>query len=119
MSMILIFLTQIAVTVIACLLIAGYIRPFLKRVLVDLCGTEERAQFWTIFSNIMLVILPVIFGLGFAPEGLTLESSFFEVAGQVRWNLLGLVMSLLAIGAAVSFFALVAPRAPQAKAEGE
>jgi hypothetical protein len=34
MSTIVIFLTQIVLTVIACLLIAGYIRPFLKRVLV-------------------------------------------------------------------------------------
>ncbi|MCG2787800.1 MAG: hypothetical protein L6461_22150 [Anaerolineae bacterium] len=116
MNTILIFLAQIAVTVIACLLIAGYIRPFLKRVLVDLCGTEERAQFWTAFSNIMLVILPTIFGLGFAPETLTFEASFFEVVNQIKWNLLGLVMSLLAIGAVVSFFALVAPRSPQVKA---
>jgi di/tricarboxylate transporter len=116
MNTILIFLTQIAVTVIACLLIAGYIRPFLKRVLVDLCGSEERAQFWTAFSNIMLVILPTIFGLGFAPEGLTFEANFFEVVNQIKWNLLGLVMSLLAIGAVVSFFALVAPRSPQVKA---
>lgn len=116
MNTILIFLAQIAVTVIACLLIAGYIRPFLKRVLVDLCGTEERAQFWTAFSNIMLVILPTIFGLGFAPEGLTFEASFFEVVNQIKWNLLGLVMSLVAIGAAVSFFALVAPRSTQGKA---
>ena len=81
MSMILIFLTQIALTVIACLLIAGYIRPFLKRVLVDLCGTEERAQFWTAFSNIMLVVLPVIFGLGFYPLETGAEAVFFEVAG--------------------------------------
>ncbi|MFO7585623.1 MAG: hypothetical protein R6W69_12925 [Anaerolineales bacterium] len=110
MNTILIFLTQIALTVIACLLIAGYIRPFLKQVLVDLCGTEQRAQFWTAFSNIMLVVLPVIFGMGFLPEAATFEAGFFEVINQIKWNLLGLVMSLLAIGAAVSLFALVAPR---------
>jgi MFS family permease len=110
MSTILIFLTQIVLTAIACLLIAGYIRPFLKRVLVDLCGTEERAQFWTVFSNIMLVVLPVIFGLGFYPLETGAEALFFELAGQIRWNLLGLVMSLVAIGGAVSVFALFAPR---------
>lgn len=115
MNTILVFLAQIVLTIIASLAIAGYIRPVLKRVLVDLCGTEERAQFWTAFSNIMLVALPVIFGLGFEPEALALEKSFFEVANQVKWNLLGLVMSLIAIGGAVSFFALVAPR-PQLKA---
>jgi MFS family permease len=110
MNTILIFLTQIALTIVACLLIAGYIRPFLKRVLVDLCGTEERGQFWTAFSNIMLVVLPVIFGLGFYPLETSAEAIFFEVAGQVRWNLFGLVMSLVAIGGAVSIFALFAPR---------
>jgi hypothetical protein len=115
MNTILTFLAQLATTATACLLVSGYIRPFLKRVLADLCGTEERAQFWVVFSNIMLVVLPVIFGLGFSPLESSHEAVFFEVMGQLRWNLFGLVLSLAAIGGAVSFFALVAPRPTQSK----
>jgi MFS family permease len=115
MSTISLFLIQLAVTLAACLLLTAYVRPTLKRVLVDLCGTEERAQFWTTFSNIMLVLMPVIFGLGFSPEATLPEAMIIEVAGQLRWNLFGFILSLVAISGAVGFFALVAPH-PQAKA---
>jgi len=110
MTAILIYAIQLAITIAACLLLAAYIRPVLRRVLIDLCNTEERATFWTMFSNIMLVVLPTIFGMGFRPEANTAVDSFFEIAGQLRVNLLGFIMSLIAIGFAVSFFALVTPR---------
>jgi len=110
MNTILIYLVQLIITIAACLLLAAYIRPVLKRVLLDLCGTEERAAFWTMFSNIMLIVLPAIFGMGFRPEALGFETSFFDIAGQLRVNLLGFIISLVGIGFAVSFFALFAPR---------
>jgi hypothetical protein len=113
MNTVTLFLIQLIVTLTACLALAAYLHPTLKRVLADLCGTEERAQFWTRFSNLLLVLLPVIFGLGFKPE--TTETQILAVAGQLRWNFFGFVLALVAIGAAVAFFALVAPR-PQTKA---
>ncbi len=114
MNTVTLFLIQLSVTLGACLALTAVLRPVLKRVLVDLCGTEERAQFWTLFSNFLLVLMPVIFGLGFAPEALEGEAQVLAVAGQLRWNLFGFILSLVMIGAAVAFFALVAPR-PQAK----
>jgi hypothetical protein len=108
------FLVQISVTLVACLLLAAYIRAALRRVLVDLCGTEQRAEFWTSFSSLLLVLMPIVFGLGFAPEATALDAAILEAAGQLRWNLFGFVLALLMIGGAVAFFALVAPR-PQVK----
>lgn len=116
MNLITLFLTQLAITLAACLLLAAYLRPTLKRVLIDLCGTEERAQFWSTFSSLLLVLLPVIFGLGFQPETASAEAQFLALAGQLRWNVFGFVLALVAIGTAVAFFALVAPR-PQIKVE--
>ena len=116
MNLITLFLLQLAITLAACLLLAGYLRPTLKRVLIDLCGTEERAQFWVKFSLILLVLLPIIFGLGFNPETTSADTQFLALAGQLRWNIFGFVLALVAIGAAVAFFALVAPR-PQIKTE--
>ena len=110
MSIIVLYLLQLAVTLIACLGLAAYIRPVLRRVLADLCGTDERAQFWTTFSNIMLVVMPLIFGLGFKPESMVFDEAFFALTAQLRWNLLGFIISLVSIGFAVSFFALVKPR---------
>jgi hypothetical protein len=90
--------------------IVGYLRPYLRQILLDLCGTEERAQFWTAFSNILLLGMPLIFALSYRPETRNLEDLFFEVAGKVSGNLGGLLVALIGIGFIVSFFALVAPK---------
>ena len=41
MNNIISYLIQIAVTFIVVLLIAGYLRPYLKKILVDLCGDRK------------------------------------------------------------------------------
>jgi len=117
MNTILYFLVQIVITLIVVTLIIGYLRPYLKKVLVDLCGTEERAQFWTAFSNILLIGLPLIFALNYRPEYMNTEELFFDVASKLSSNLGGLLLALVSVGIIVSFFALGAPR--QSKAEAK
>ena len=92
------------------LLLVGYLRPFLRKILADLCGTEDRAQFWTAFSNILLIAMPLIFALSYKPQAKNTEALFFEVTGKLSGNLGGFLLALIGIGAIVSFFALVAPR---------
>jgi hypothetical protein len=104
------YLLQIAITAALSLAATVYLRPHLRRILTDLCGTPERAQFWVVFSSILLVGLPLIFSMGYNPMESAPGMIFFDAARQVRANLLGFLLALLGIGAAVSFFALVAPR---------
>jgi len=113
MNTVTLFLIQISVTLAACLSLTAYLRPTLKRVLIDLCGTEQRAEFWTSFSSLLLVLMPIVFSLGFTPEASMPDAKILEVAGQLRWNLFGFVLALLMIGGAVAFFALVAPRSQE------
>ena len=110
MERIWIYLLQIIVTAGTSLAVVIYFRPHLKRVLVDLCGTQDRAQFWVVFSSILLVGLPLIFALGFNPLNIKAGLLFYDTARQVRANLLGFLLALIAIGFSVSVFALVAPR---------
>jgi hypothetical protein len=110
------FSIEIALTLLACALITRYLRPYLQQMLVDLCRTEDRAQFWAAYSNILLIGLPLIIALGFRPEAVTLEASVFEIVGRLSGNLAGYLFSLIGIGLIVSFFALVAPR-PTAEAK--
>jgi SNF family Na+-dependent transporter len=105
-----IYLLQIAITAAISVMMVAYFRPHLRRVLVDLCGTQERAQFWVVFSSIVLVGVPLIFGMGYNPLESDPGRLFFDTARQVRTNLLGLLLALLGVGFTVSFFALVAPR---------
>lgn len=114
METIFVFIGQLIFTLAAAFLLSAVFSRFLRPVLVDLCGTTERAQFWTVFSRFLLLLLPALFGLGFEPQAEPGLNLFFDLTRQLRWNLLGFVMALLGVGAAVVFFALVAPR-PQTK----
>lgn len=117
MNTIVSFLAQITLTLIIVSLTVGYLRPHLKKVLLDLCGTEERVQFWTTFSNILLIGLPLIFSLNYRPEAANTEELFFNLAGKLSGNLGGLLVALIGIGIIVSFFALVAPKPAKAEAK--
>lgn len=110
MNTILFFAIEVVLTILISMLLAGYLRPFLGRVLLDLCGTEDRSRFWLAFSNILLIGLPVIIALNYRPEARDVEDLFFEVAGKLSGNLGGLLFALISIGIMVSFFALVAPK---------
>lgn len=48
--------------------LVSYLKAHLKNLLVELCGTEERASFWLAFSNVTLVLVPLIFALDYQPE---------------------------------------------------
>ena len=104
------FAIELSLTLLASILITGYLRPHLKRVLADLCQTEERAQFWVAFANIILIGLPLIIALGFKPEALTSEEAIFEIIGRLSGNIAGYLFALAGIGFIVTFFSLVAPR---------
>lgn len=110
MNTIISFLIQVFLTLILTSLIVIYIRPHLRKVLVDLCGTEERAQFWTVFSNVLLIGLPGILALNYRPEAGNLEELFFEVAGRLSGTLAGFLFALVCVGIVVSIFALFVPR---------
>ena len=115
MNTIALYFIEIATTLIVCCAVVITLRRSLRRVLVDLCKTEERAQFWLVFASILLVGLPLIFGMGFNPSATSVEKAFFEAANQIKWNLLGFLVALMGIGAVISFFALVAPRPTENK----
>jgi hypothetical protein len=111
------FLIEAALTLLLSGLVVRYLRPSLRTVLLDLCGTQDRAQFWTAFSNILLIGLPMIIALNYQPEARNTEELFFEVAGKLSGNLGGFLLALIGIGLIVSFFALVAPRQPRLEAK--
>lgn len=104
------FLSEVILTLIISVLLVKYLRPFLKKILIDLCGNEDRAQFWTVFSNILLIGMPILFALNYKPESRNIEELFFEVARRLSGNLAGLLFALIGIGFIVSLFVLVAPK---------
>ena len=106
------FLIGIGITLACSLGVVVYLRPHLRRVLVEFCGTDERADFWTAFSVVTLVLVPVIGSLFPHPEGGSATSAFFDVSAQLKWGLIGLVVAVVVLGFVIGRFV---PRTPLSK----
>ena len=104
-----IFLAGGGATLAVSFVAVAYLRPHLKRLLFDLCGTEERAAFWTAFSNVTLVLLPLICAMHYRPQTGPETSAVLEMGTQLEWALIGLVASVLVLGIVLSTFI---PRRP-------
>src|SRR5690554_4549805 len=61
MNAVYLFLVEASITVLPGALILVVWSKSLRRVLLDLSGTESRANFWLVYSNIMLLLTPLLF----------------------------------------------------------
>jgi len=104
MSAATIFLIGVTTTALTSLLVVVYLRRPLRSILTDLCGTIERANFWLAFCNVTLVLVPLIFALSSQPEVEANRSAVFEVGSQLRWALIGLVVSVVILGIVIGRF---------------
>src|SRR5207253_8877812 len=50
------FLTDVGLVAVLSLALVAYVKPHLNALLMELCGTAERARFWLAFSNVTLVL---------------------------------------------------------------
>jgi len=110
------YFVSLVVTLVVATLTTLLLRSSLRRILADLCGNEERAHFWTLFSMVMLIAMPLVIGMGYTPEARAGQELFFEMARQLRGNLLGYLFTLAVVGGFISVFALLArrPKSPAA-----
>lgn len=113
MSEITVFLSGVGLTGIVCFSVVGYLSPHLQKILVDLCGTELRANFWMAFSNVTLVLVPVIFAMQYNPDVIEHKPMVVGLIHQFRWALIGLAGSVLCVGFVISRFIPVGPPTQQ------
>lgn len=89
-------ITYTLTALIALLAVVTLWRP-LSILLAELCGTEERSRFWTMWSTVMMVATPMLFvswrGVATDPTEL--------VQGTMTSALIGVLMALLGMGFAV------------------
>ena len=94
---------SVVVTATLCLATVAYLRGPMRGILNDRCPSDDRARFWLAFSNIVVVLLPMICLLSAYVAGGTAESPFVtELAIQVRWSLLGLFLSVICLAIVVA-----------------
>lgn len=99
MDALLLFALEIALCLGISIMLITLLRPLLKDVLTDTCGTEKRAGFWVMFTQLMLIISPLLVVVYFAP---TAPISQLNVANELQRalfrTLLGDFIALSVIG---------------------
>ena len=112
MNTVTIFLIAAGVTLAISMAVVLFIRRHLRNVLIDLTGTESRADFWTVFTSLMLILVPVIVAMFVPLEGRAEEQVFFQVTGVLRWSLIGLVATLVSYAFIIITFVQTRLRQP-------
>ena len=85
-------------------MVVFYFKSHFKKILLELNGEKERpANFWAAYTNIILILGPLICAMMIYPN---MEDSniFFQITRQIMWGLIGLVISLTVIGIVVIKF---------------
>ncbi len=104
MNTITIFLIAMCITLTVSIAVVLFIRRHLRNVLVDLTGTESRADFWTAFTSLMLVLVPAIVPMFVPITSHNEQPTFFQVTGILKWSLIGLVATLVSYGFIIIWF---------------
>lgn len=102
--------------VLALIAVAILARP-LRSLLVDICGTEQRARFWTLYASVLVILAPLLVvslpGLLDAAANVGLAA---VLQRAVFYSLAGIIAALLVMGYAVwkpvAVMALGRDRAP-------
>ena len=89
-----VFLFDALLATLICGGIAFYLKKHLRLPLIELCGTSQRASFWLALCNVTLVVVPLIFVLGYVPDFESSKNLIFEIAGQIKSALIGIVLTL-------------------------
>ncbi len=97
------FLCGLGVTALASLLVVFYLHSHPRSILIDLCGTAERAKFWAAFTNVAFLLVPLIFALNYSPEPGP-HSTMLQIAAQLKAALIGLVVTILVVGFVLARF---------------
>jgi hypothetical protein len=98
MNISLLFVCGLLLTAAVSLSVMAYVQSPLRKILVELCETDERAHFWMVFSNVTVVVVSLIAALQYRPEPAASSPALIEVASQLKWGLAGLTVSMLALG---------------------
>ncbi len=73
--------------------------PLLRSVLVETCGTHARAGFWVMFTQLMLIISPLLIVIYFAPTQDGIQPNTAEAIKDTLFrSLLGVFLALTMIG---------------------
>lgn len=119
MALALVFSLISAIALLASLAVVLLLRRHLRRMLIDMCNGEHRADFWVAASGVWIVLTGLLAGtatIGYWGSDGSVDL-FGGATSQVRLLLFGLLGAVLAV-AAVLLLAINRRSAPQRPAWG-
>lgn len=102
MNEVTIFLIGIAISLLLSFLVVFYLNNNLKNILIDICGTEERAKFWNSISTLCLILVPFMFSMIYKPE--RGGEIVFDISRQLGWALFGMIGTIGFLSLAIAIF---------------
>ena len=108
MNVSVVFAAGITITFLAALVVVSYRNSRLRQQLLELCGNGERTEFWAVFSNVPLLLMPVIFAMSVEPSRPP-APPLLAIAHPLRWGCIGLLTSILTLGWALGRFIAKGP----------
>lgn len=100
-----VFFTQMALCISISLLVMASLHRPLRGLLFDLCGTATRADFWTRYTQLMLLLGPLLSVTLFAEVKYTPVVDFALLKSSFTCTLFGLFMALAVVGWQLARFA--------------
>ncbi|MBI5235996.1 MAG: hypothetical protein HY886_07095 [Deltaproteobacteria bacterium] len=88
-------------------MVIRYLSAGLEKIICELCGTKERALFWSKFVNTLLLVMPVVFVMYALPTGADKEKGFFEVVRVARVGLVGLILMASAVAVTLNRYIMM------------
>jgi hypothetical protein len=104
-----IFLITEGLTLVIASAVALFIGRHLRNVLTDLTGTPERAAFWSAFTSLLLILIPLIVVMFVPHQSASGQMVFFCVIDQLKWSLSALVATLLSCAFVIIWFVWINP----------
>jgi len=110
----LLFLSGVLLTAMASVLVVAYFERPLFRILTDHCRSDDLAKFGIAFSNVTVVLTPILFAPRNRPDD-SVPNAIFKLADQLQTALLGLVISVFVLARFITRPGVCAqPKRPQA-----
>ncbi len=97
------FVFGFAMTMGTVFLVLLYLRNPLQVILTDLCGTADRARFWTAFSNVTMFLVPFVLALDHRPAPNIPQAIVFAISDQIESAVTGLIVSVVIVGLVLSW----------------
>jgi hypothetical protein len=96
------FLMEIIISISISSLVIIALSKVLEKLLVDLCGTENRAKFWVIYSNVMLYLVPLLMVIMFGKSSVVSGADFGFFKAAFGYAIFGVFSSLLVVGTQIT-----------------